>query len=170
MRKSDDARLIWSVRILGIIGVATTVLGYLYSENSRLGRLGKLGEALGVALVVAIVMSVLIDTASRRQLQRNVFLALFGRDAPKAYMTALADFCRSIDRVSTKTEVTIDFRWVDEAREILRIDADALQTGKNISTEPYRYEHLMLIPSVESKRSFFRYFDIEVTPTGSLLT
>jgi hypothetical protein len=164
MGHPDESRLKWSVRILGIAGVSSTVLGFLYSENPKYGRLGTLGEALGVALVVAIVMAVLIDSASRRQLQRNVFLALFGRDAPKAYMTALADFCRSIDRVSTKTEVVIEFSWTDETREIVRLDADALQVGKNISSEIYTYDHLLLIPSVEPRRSTFRYFDIEVTP------
>lgn len=131
-----------------VIGLICTYLSHSsnvpdWASRAHLGSKGSLSSvvaALGDALIIAAVLSVVVEPYLRRRFTgefgRDIFWAIFSPDAPPEFRKALQTQAQP-DVYWLSCYWVVNLSWVDGTREVLRVNVTVEATGKNLSRKGY---------------------------------
>jgi hypothetical protein len=147
--------------LIGLIGVALIVLASVFELGEPLESASK---AVGEALIVTGLLGVIVEPPLRRlfaeDVARDAFLTLFGVNAPREYLEALEEVCRT-DRLSFGVTWQVTIEWHDPT--VLKLVLEAHNTLSNIGSKPMHPHRIWLMPSSEgAPPSFFRRLQYEI--------
>lgn len=153
--------LLASLVLIGLGGGALIAFGATGTEPWN-----RVADSLGQACIISAVIGLVVERNVKwrfaEEIGRNVFLTLFGHNAPKDYVEALEQYCRR-DKVATSCHWTVDMRWADSAREVIAVRTTHISQGVNISSRSIGGpEQVWEIPSVGSRRSSFLGYEFSV--------
>jgi len=125
------------------IGHSSNLPNWMFSDL-RLGRGGSLSDAvaaLGDALIVAAILSLIVEPYVRLRLMgefgRDLFWAIFSPNAPNEFKQSLQEL--SAPRVYWLTCYwAITLTWTDDTKTILTVDTEVEATGMCLDRHGYR--------------------------------
>ncbi|MBG6137225.1 hypothetical protein [Longispora fulva] len=152
--------------LLVVAGIAFFAVGIWRSPTG-------LGEAIAIAvltfgstLIVGAILGGIVESRAHRryrdEITKGVIAAVYGPHAPPAYRKAIGDFFTSIDRCSLQADWGIKFSWIGDEKSAVQLDIAMIQTGLNISDEPYCFEDIGLVASLMGHHSAFQRFRLQL--------